>query len=368
MKIATVLGVRPEFTKAALLSRILCDKHEEILIHTGQHYDHNMSEIFFKELELPTPDYNLNISGGNHGKMTGAMLEALENIFIDVKPDMVIVYGDTNSTLAGALAAAKLNIPVCHIEAGVRMHTLASPEEINRILTDRISTLLMCCTESSVAELEKEGITKNVFLTGDLMYDAICFYRERLGKIKHTLTSCDGNEIGRPSSYYLLTCHRQENTYTEKPLFEILTAMNSLDAPTIYPVHPRNEKMAKGLISRHKFTNILLINPVGLLTSLWLVENALKIVTDSGGLQREAWFLDKQCITILDDVLWPETMDGNMNQISSADSAEILAKLNIVPDFSKKGFGFGDGNAAEKILSILTKYENENRSEVLYGT
>ncbi|MCL2221075.1 MAG: UDP-N-acetylglucosamine 2-epimerase (non-hydrolyzing) [Oscillospiraceae bacterium] len=356
MKIATIIGARPQFIKAAMLSRKLRDEHDELLIHTGQHYDYNMSELFFSELSIPKPDYNLGISGGNHGKMTGAMLANLEDVFIDTKPDIVLVYGDTNSTLAGALAAVKLHIPVCHIEAGVRMHTLHNPEEVNRILTDRISTLLMCCTESSIAELAKEGITENVHFAGDLMYDATIYYQQRVNHMKHTLTNFDGNTVTLPQKFYYLTCHRQENTETDRPLFEILTAMNSLDYPTIYPVHPRTKERATRILSEYKFRNVLLVDPVGYLTSLWLVSEALKVVTDSGGLQREAWFLDKQCITILDHVVWPETMRGNVNQISAAESSEILAKLNVKPDFSKKGSPFGDGNAANKIVLLLSQY------------
>lgn len=356
MKVITVVGARPQFIKAAMLSRILRNEHEEMLIHTGQHYDHNMSDIFFEELSIPKPDRNLNISGGSHGKMTGAMLGALEDVFIAAKPDIALVYGDTNSTLAGALAAGKLNIPVCHVEAGVRMHTLSNPEEINRVLTDRISTLLFCCTENSVAELAREGIKENVHLSGDLMYDAVLYYKQRSSLTQHILQDLEGRTISPPCKYYLLTCHRQENTSSDKPVFEILTAMNSLDYPTIYPVHPRNEHRAKSLFLQHDFKNILLTKPVGYLTSLWLVNNALKVVTDSGGLQREAWFLDKQCVTILDNDVWPETKNGNMNQLSCADSKEILSKLSVKPDFSKKGSPFGDGHAAKKIVNILSRF------------
>ena len=356
MRIASVVGARPQFVKAAMLSRVLRRSHEEILIHTGQHYDYNMSDIFFEELSIPTPDYNLSISGGSHGKMTGAMLGALEDVFIAENPDMVLVYGDTNSTLAGALAAVKLNIPICHIEAGVRMHTLSNPEEVNRILTDRISTLLMCCTESSIIELKKEGITENVYLTGDLMYDAMLFFQHRLDSSQEILLDLDGFTVSPPKNYYYLTCHRQENASSDEPLTEILTAMNSLEIPTIYPVHPRNESRARVLLFKHSMKNILLIKPVSYLTSLKLTRDAIKVVTDSGGLQREAWFMNKQCITILDKVAWPETMAGNINQISAADAGEILSKLEVVPDFSKKGFQFGDGHAAEKVTEILTMY------------
>jgi len=349
--IATVVGARPQFIKAAMLSRVLRNFYNEILIHTGQHYDYNMSDVFFDELSIPRPDYNLGISGGSHGKMTGEMLIALEDVFLSTKPDVVLVYGDTNSTLAGALAAVKLNIPVVHVEAGVRMNTLANPEEVNRILTDRVSSLLLCCTQSAVDALATEGVTRNVFLTGDLMYDAALFYGNQQQPFE--LLALDGSVGSLPTNYYLLTCHRQENTDSDTPLFEIFKAMNQLDAPTIYPVHPRNEARAKRLLQQHDFGKIQIVKPVGYIAALQLIRNAKKIVTDSGGLQREAWFMDKPCVTILDHVAWPETMGGNANQLCAADAVQILSKLSVTPDFENKGTPFGDGNAAHKILEAI---------------
>lgn len=349
--IATIVGARPQFIKAAMLSRVLRNSYHEILIHTGQHYDYNMSDVFFEELSIPRPDYNLGISGGNHGKMTGEMLIALEDVFLSTKPDIVLVYGDTNSTLAGALAAVKLNIPVVHVEAGVRMNTLANPEEVNRILTDRISSLLLCCTQSSVDALASEGVTKNVFLTGDLMYDAALFHGNQQNLVE--LLTLDGKLQNLPDAYYLLTCHRQENTGSDTPLFEIFTAMNQLDAPTIYPVHPRNEVRAKHLLQQQNFNQIQLVKPVGYIAALQLIKNAKKIVTDSGGLQREAWFMDKQCVTILDHVVWPETMGGNANQLCTPNAMSILSKLSVTPNFTNKGTPFGDGHAAEKIVEAI---------------
>ena len=352
MKIVSVVGARPQFIKAAMLSRKLRNEHQEILVHTGQHYDHNMSEIFFRELSIPEPDYNLGISGGSHGKMTGSMLIALEDVFLTEKPDMVLIYGDTNSTLAAALAAAKLQIPICHVEAGVRLNIKDNPEEINRCLTDRITDLFFCATETSVKTLKKEGITQNVYFTGDLMYDAILFYKTQLDVTEVIGT----NPIEIPNDFYLLTIHRQENTCDDKPLYEILTAMNSLDSATLFPVHPRSKEQVQILCKRHDFRNIKLIEPVGYLTSLRLIRDAKKIVTDSGGIQREAWFLDKQTVTILDKPLWPETHIGNVNQISKADTKEILDKLQVQPDFSKKGSPFGNGDAAEKMLQAINIY------------
>jgi UDP-N-acetylglucosamine 2-epimerase (non-hydrolysing)/UDP-GlcNAc3NAcA epimerase len=343
MKICTVVGARPQFIKAAVLSRALLGRHREVLIHTGQHYDHNMSDIFFEELDIPRPDYNLGISGGTHGKMTGGMLAAVEDALIKERPDMALVYGDTNSTLAGALAAVKLHIPVCHVEAGVRMGTLKNPEEVNRVLADRISALLLCCTQTAVVNLQKEGITDGVHNVGDLMYDALLYYGDKLKKPDWT-----------PERYYLLTCHREENTRDET-LRQIFSAMRELVAPTVYPVHPRNTDRAARIKAEGGFSNVILTEPVGYLESLYLVKNAEKVVTDSGGLQREAWFYDVPCVTLLDNPPWPETLGGDMNQMSPPVKSEILRRLSKDADFSKKENAFGDGRAAERIVEILDK-------------
>lgn len=357
MKICTIVGARPQFIKAATLSRILRTKHKEILIHTGQHYDKNMSEIFFQELSIPKPDYNLGIAGGSHGKMTGMMLISIEKVLGEEKPDMVIVYGDTNSTLAGALAAAKLHIPVCHVEAGGRLGTLSNPEEINRIMTDHVSTLLMCCVSSAVEFLKKENITKNVFLVGDLMFDAFLYYSKKLTD-RHRINLIDfyGKVPLIPDEYYYLTCHREENTHNDEPLLEILTAMNSLDAVTVYPVHPRNQERVTRLCGQHAFTNIIFTQPVSYLTSISLVKNAKKVVTDSGGVQREAFFSGVPCVTVFDYVVWPETMMGGQNQLSKAKKEDIIEKLSITPVRDENYMPFGDGHSAEKITSIITSF------------
>lgn len=360
MKIITVVGARPQFIKAAALSRILRGAHQELIVHTGQHYDRNMSDIFFEELEIPRPDYNLGVAGGSHGEMTGNMLIAIEKVLMAERPDMVLVYGDTNSTLAGALAAAKLHIPVCHVEAGVRTGLRHNPEEINRILTDRISDLKVVCTALSVEQLQREGVTEHVYNTGDLMYDVALYYAQRLHPPAHgDMLSPDGQPVSLPSRYYLLTCHREENTGDEK-LLEVLSAMQSLDEPTIYPAHPRNRDRAVRLVEEHHLDKIILTQPVSYLTSLYLVQHALKVVTDSGGLQREAWFYGIQCVTLIDKHAWPETAGGNMNQLAKPQYADILAKLAVVPDFTQRGDAFGDGHAAEKITAILTAYEREH--------
>lgn len=354
MKIITVVGARPQFIKAAVVSRLLRNSCEEILIHTGQHYDYNMSDVFFDELNIPQPKYNLGISGGSHGSMTGRMLESIENVLIEEKPDKVLLYGDTNSTLAAGLAAVKLHIPIYHVEAGNRFGTLDSPEEVNRIVTDHISTCLMPCTQSAFNLLEKEGLKEKSYLVGDPMYDAFLYYSNLVTeKHKNDLTSFDGKKIERPKEYYYLTCHRQENTDDSNKLIEALKAMNSLECPTIYPVHPRNQKEIREICKKYDFNNIFLIQPVGYLTSISLVCDAKKIVTDSGGLQREAFFAKKQCVTVLDFVVWPETMIGNRNQLAKPDMNGILEKLNIKQTIDNDYQPFGDGHAGEKIVKLL---------------
>jgi UDP-N-acetylglucosamine 2-epimerase (non-hydrolysing)/UDP-GlcNAc3NAcA epimerase len=356
MKIATIVGARPQFIKAATLSRILRQEFEEVLIHTGQHYAYNMSDIFFKELDIPQPNYNLGISGGTHGEMTGQMLIKLEKVLQKESPDMVLIYGDTNSTLAAALAAVKLHIPVCHVEAGTRLGTLLNPEEVNRIIADDVSTLLMCCTKSAVEFLRKEGKTNNVFLVGDPMYDAFIYYSTgSASSLKEPLLKLDGSEYILPYNFYYMTCHREENTANDETLKEILNAMNTLEYPCIYPVHPRNQASAARIREENGFDNIILCQPVGYLSSIFLVTHAAKIVTDSGGLQREAYFAGKQCVTIFDYVVWPETMTGLMNQLAKPDSHDILEKLNARPE-AVTGSPFGDGHAAEKIVKHIKDY------------
>lgn len=357
MKLCTIVGARPQFIKAAALSRVLRGDHTEILIHTGQHYDKNMSDVFFEELSIPMPDYNLGIAGGTHGAMTGAMLEAIERVLMAEKPDMTLVYGDTNSTLAGALASVKLHIPVCHVEAGVRMGTLINPEEVNRVLTDRIASLLLCCTDTAIPNLRAEGITQGVYNTGDLMYDAVLFYGDRLKRpTGSALLSPEGMPVALPEKYYLLTCHREENT-SDETLREIFSAMQSLNAQTMYPVHPRNRERAQRVKAQGGFDQLILTQPVGYLTSLYLVKNALRVVTDSGGLQREAWFYDVPCVTLLDNAPWPETFGGQMNQLCPPMRNAILEKLSVTVNPSGKGTPFGDGKAAQKITQILSAYQ-----------
>lgn len=346
MKIATVVGARPQFIKEAAVAQKLRHVHQEILIHTGQHYDANMSDVFFDELDIPKPDYNLGISGGFHGAMIGAMIAAIEEVLQKEKPDRLLVYGDTNSTLSGALAAVKLRIPVCHVEAGLRLGTLENPEEVNRICTDHVSSLLMYCTQSAAPNLEREGLIERSTLVGDPMYDAFLYFSQFAGKKQL-------NAVNAPERFYYLTCHREENCSPER-LTGVLEAANSLDAPTVYPVHPRNRSLVRELCGQYSFKNIIVIPPVGYLTSLALTLGCEKVMTDSGGLQREAFFAEKQCVFLFDYVAWPETMVGSRNQLAKCDKEDILTKLSMPMLIDKNYQPFGDGDAASRIIEALS--------------
>lgn len=356
MKIVTVVGARPQFIKAAAMSRVLRRRHTEILVHTGQHYDPMMSDVFFSELSIPKPDYNLGISGGTHAEMTARMLTAVDGTLAVEKPDALLVYGDTNSTLAAALAAVKRHIPVLHVEAGNRLHTLQNPEEINRVLTDHIATMLFACVPSAMEELTKENLADRAYLVGDPMYDAFKFYREsgKAGKPDRVQT-IDGTAEKLADRFYYLTCHREENTRDDAPLSQILQAMELLDLPTYYPVHPRNLDAVLRLRESLKLQRVRLLAPLGYLQSIGMAASAERIVTDSGGVQREAYFAEVPCVTVFDYAPWPETMRGNCNQLAKPEIADILSKLTVQPEFSAEGNPFGDGHACEKIVALLDK-------------
>lgn len=356
MKVVTVVGARPQFIKAAVVGRELRKRHEEILVHTGQHFDYNMSEQFFEELDIPRPDYNLGISGGTHGQMTGKMLIAIEEVLIKEKPDMLLVYGDTNSTLAAALAAAKLHIPISHVEAGTRTYSQTNPEEINRICTDHVSSLLLACTMRSMECMEKEGLSDKGIMTGDPMYDAFVEYNKKIKPEDITLKLLSGGSRTLPKKYYYLTCHREENTNRDEDLFQILLAMEQLDAPTVYPVHPRNKERALKLQKINHFEKILLTEPVGYLESICLVNHSCKIVTDSGGLQREAFFAEKKCVTIFQYAIWSETMVNGRNELASPNAEEIIEKLNHQQTVDENYKPFGDGHSAVRIVKAMEDY------------
>ncbi len=356
MKIVTVIGARPQFIKAAVVSHKLRIKHDEVLVHTGQHYDYNMSEQFFEELDIPTPDYNLGISGGSHGRMTGKMLEGIESVLLDEHPEMVLVYGDTNSTLAAALAAAKLEIPICHVEAGLRFHNMKNPEEINRVCTDHVSSLLLVCTKRAFEDMDEEGLSSRGVWVGDPMYDAFINYSSTISSSEVTLDVIDGTRIDVPKSFYYMTCHRAENTNDDESLYEILSAMNQLDEKTVYPVHPRNRERVHRINARYNFNNIIFCEPIGYLESIALVSSAKKIVTDSGGIQREAFFAKKQCVTVIGFPMWPETMVGNRNQLSAPVASEILEKLSVSQVIDESYNPFGDGDASSKIVIAMENF------------
>ena len=359
MKVVTVVGARPQFIKAAVVSHVLRRNHTEILVHTGQHFDYNMSEQFFKELDIPNPDYNLGISGGTHAQMTGNMMIAIEEVLMKEQPDWLLVYGDTNSTLAAALAAAKLHILVCHVEAGARTHSKTNPEEINRICTDHVSSLLLASTKSGFDEMANEGLQEKGFLVGDPMYDAFIEYSNKLNVSDIELTLLQGGKESVPNEFYYLTCHREENTNDDKDLLEIFKACEMLDVPTIYPVHPRNKQRAVRLFEENCFSKLILCEPVGYLESACLVKNAKKIVTDSGGLQREAFYAGKKCVTILDFVCWPETMIDNRNELSRPIAEEIVEKLGHEQIVDENYLPFGDGHSANKIVEAIENAEKE---------
>lgn len=357
MKIITIIGARPQFIKAAVGSKSIGKYFNEIIIHTGQHFDINMSRVFFDELGIPTPKYNLGISGGTHCNMTSRMMDGIEPILLDEKPGGVLVYGDTNSTLAAAITAVKLHIPVFHVEAGNRLGTLDNPEEVNRICTDHVATLNFAATQSSLNNLIYENIGDNSFFTGNIMLDAY-FYYSKFKPNFNSFLNFNDEIISIPNEYNYLTCHREENTYTDEPLKEILCALNELDCKTIFPVHPRNKSRAYNLLKKYKFEKIILINPVGYIESLYLLNNAKLIITDSGGLQTEAFFAKKQCLFIFKHVVWPETMVGFRNQLVTANRDDILEKMNNKQEIDDDYKPFGDGHAADLIADYIYKFYN----------
>ena len=358
MKVVTIAGARPQFVKAAAVSRVLREKHTEILVHTGQHYDNNMSDVFFEELHIPKPDINLGVGSGSHAKQTAEMLVGIEEILLKEEPDYLLVYGDTNSTLAGALAASKIHIPIIHVEAGLRSYNMGMPEEQNRILTDRISKILLCPTDVAVDNLKKEGITQGVYNVGDVMCDAVLYYSKLLDEQPSEcyFSHLEGlsEDIKPVNEWYLSTIHRAENTDSINKVREILNAFEKLDAPVIFPVHPRTKGLVKTLKERHRYKNILFIEPVGYLDMLYFVKNAKKVITDSGGLQKETYILGTPCITVRDQTEWVETLVGNHNILAKPVAEDIVDKvMNTTIDYDKKESYYGAGNAAEKICELI---------------
>ena len=351
MKIASIVGARPQFIKLAPVSLALRKRFDEIIIHTGQHYDREMSKLFFEELAIPKPDYNLGVGSGTQGYQTGEMLRKIEEVFLAEKPDMALVFGDTNSTIAGALAAAKLHIPIIHVEAGLRSFNRSMPEEVNRVLTDHCSDLLFAPTVTAVENLEKEGITKGVHNVGDVMYDALL--RNKKIAAEHS-TILDRLDLV-PGSYSVLTIHRQSNTDIRKNLENILGAVLESGRDIVFPVHPRTRKIMEnyGLGSKLVGSNIHLVGPQGYLDFLRLLNSAETILTDSGGVQKEAYLLGVPCITLRSETEWVETTWEGRNILVGANKEKILQALET--PFPKSGVKdhFGRGDSAMRIANLL---------------
>lgn len=358
MKILTIVGARPQFVKAAAVSRVLRQEHTELLVHTGQHYDKNMSEIFFTELDIPRPDYNLGVGSGSHARQTADMLVGIEELLVKETPDAVMVYGDTNSTLAGALAASKLHIPVVHVEAGLRSYNMRMPEEQNRVLTDHISRVLYAPTESAVENLSKEGIARNVYNIGDVMCDAVLHYAAEIDKHDRAYFFDRSRRLwgdgAMPDTWYLATIHRAENTDTAEKVFQVLSAFEELPHPVIFPVHPRTVPLVRQACEQHSFRNTIAVEPVGYIDMLFYTKTAVKVVTDSGGLQKEAYILHTPCVTVRDQTEWVETLIGNHNILCKPERESILkAVLHTTVDESAHTTPYGNGDAAQKILQTL---------------
>ena len=350
MKIATILGARPQFIKASVVSSALEEAGiNEIIIHTGQHFDRIMSDIFFQDLDLPQPDYNLNINSLNHGAMTGRMMERIEELLLQEKPDWVCVYGDTNSTIAGALVGAKLHLPVAHVEAGLRSYNRKMPEEINRVVTDRISQLLFAPTPVAVKCLQKEGVFAGVHLVGDVMMDAVLKYQARANNESNILEKYQLNY----ECFYLATIHRPSNTDDRCRLRAILESLTQMDFPVVFPVHPRTLIKIKEMeLSQYLAANsIQAITPVSYLDMLMLVSYCRAVITDSGGIQKEAYMLGIPCFTIRNETEWKETVDCGWNQLVQPENLNQSIANFTQP--TERPSLYGEGDATIKIAELL---------------
>jgi UDP-GlcNAc3NAcA epimerase len=387
VKILTVVGARPQFIKAGTVSRAIMehnrswvdgfsflDREEqkqletknkelitEVIVHTGQHYDANMSDIFFEEMKIPRPDYFLGIGGKSHGAMTGQMMEKIEEVLQKEKPDRVLVYGDTDSTLAGALAAVKMHIPVAHVEAGLRSFNMKMPEEINRILTDRVSDLLFCPTDTAVENLKREGFENfgcRIVKSGDVMYDGALFYRQYAKLPGFFATK---NRKPKTENYILCTIHRAENTDDPKRLRAIFEALDEIaeETPIVLPLHPRTKQRLDTINYKPKTKNFHFIDPVGYLEMVWLLDHCAMVMTDSGGLQKEAFFFQKPCITLRDETEWVELVEHRFNVLAGSDKEKIVElsqHFTFNQDYSLPLYGAGD--AARKILDQMIQSFN----------
>lgn len=349
MRIASIVGARPNFVKLAPVSRVIRKDFEELIIHTGQHYDYQMDRIFFMELGIPKPDYHLGIGSGSHGHQTGEMLKKIEDVLLKEKPDVALVFGDTNTTLAGALAATKLHIPVAHVEAGLRSFDKKMPEEVNRVLVDHCSDLLLCPTRTAVENLKKEGLVRGVHLTGDVMADILKDCLRIAVKDSKILEELDL----KPKGYHLATVHRAENTDDPGRLKSIIDALCRIEN-VVFPCHPRTEKRLRedGLWARLN-EGVKVIKPVGYLGMLLLEKNAKKILTDSGGVQKEAYMLKVPCITMRDETEWVETVEDGWNVLVGAEAERIVkAAISFEPETEQREM-FGKGDASQRIVKAI---------------
>lgn len=354
LKIASIVGARPQFIKTALLSWELRKHFQEIVIHTGQHYDLNMSDIFYKDLNLPKVDYNLGVGSGSHGEQTGEMLKKIEKVLLKEKPDMVLIYGDTNSTIAGSLAASKLHIPVAHVEAGLRSYNRQMPEEINRVVSDHICDINFCPTKTALQILKKEGIKKNVYWVGDVMTDL----QLKVQKTKTKNGILKKLEL-KPKTYLLTTVHRAENTNQKEHLKGIFEAFAKTHETIVFPLHPRTKKYLK-IYKLDKWAklipNLKMIDPISYTENIQLIQNAKMVLTDSGGMQKEAYIAGVPCITLRNETEWVETNKAGWNKLAGAETKKILKFVKNFPSPKSRPNFLGDGRAYQKIAKIIKNY------------
>jgi UDP-N-acetylglucosamine 2-epimerase (non-hydrolysing) len=347
MQVLSIVGARPQFVKAAAVSRRLRENHEETLVHTGQHYDRTLSGVFFDELEIPEPDHDLGVGSATHAEQTAEMMIGIERLVADAGPDVVLVYGDTNSTLAGALATAKTEMPLAHVEAGLRSGDFSMPEEVNRVLTDHASDLLFAPTDAARRQLEREGLSEGVSVPGDVMYDTLLAVRDRLGSAA---------AVDVPDEFVLATVHRAGNTDDQERLAGILDGLDRCQHPVVFPAHPRTVEALREFDLWERATDALeLIDPVGYLSFVTLVERARCVATDSGGVQKEAFYLDTPCVTLRDRTEWTETVDAGWNTLVGADPEQISAAIRSAGDLPAKPDLYGNGTAASRIVDTLER-------------
>lgn len=354
MKIASIVGARPQFIKCAPLSREIRKGHEEVIIHTGQHYDYEMSKVFFDELEIPEPDYNLSVGSGSHGHQTGAMLAAIEDVLLKEEPQMVVVFGDTNSTLAGALAASKLGIPIAHVEAGLRSFDRSMPEEINRVLADHLSRLLFAPTESSVRNLSGEGILDGVHMVGDVMVDSLSTVKE-VALSKSAVVSRFGLER---RSYFVLTLHRAGNTDDSAKVGRVIRAVRRSGAPVVFPAHPRTRKILETKFSKDELPgNLVLTNPLGYVDMIALISNARGVLTDSGGIQKESFILGTRCFTLRENTEWAETLTEGRNRLIGLDEEQMVEAMSSPAlDAAPQVRTFGSVGVSARVVHAIDLY------------